>query len=358
MKARADAVSGARGGRHVRRPHAARARARTTSTASSSSSPASRGRRRAGEDEGRARRRARPAAPQIARGDAAGRPSEAARHDRAHLRRGSVPARRRPDATRSTSSTTRSSRPSRAATRPASPQLFAAMLDFVRANGTRIADDELVGLRRDPAAAGPLLRRGRQRVHGRGPDPGLAASRGSRRPASRGRPRRLRSGSPRAGTSARARARSAARAPICALSCSSRSVVALLVAGRRHERVPVAALVVVDEVDAALPARPRRRTRRTAPARRSRRPRSRSMTALIADDEVLDVGASLRGSSSGSRSSSSFGLDVRAGVAAGRRARPPPCPSAIDSKSLVASGWKTIAGRAARASMLDARSRA
>ena len=53
-------------------------------------------------------------------------------------------------------------------------------------------------------------------------------------------------------------------------------VALLLAPGPGHERVPVAALVVVDEVDPARPWRRRRRTRRTAGARRTRPSRSRS----------------------------------------------------------------------------------
>ena len=57
MKARADAVAGARGGRHVRGPHAARLGRGRHRPPAPGAVGASAGRRRAGEDEGRARHR-------------------------------------------------------------------------------------------------------------------------------------------------------------------------------------------------------------------------------------------------------------------------------------------------------------
>ena len=124
-------------------------------------------------------------------------------------------------------------------------------------------------------------------LRGRGPlrSPTLPSAAASRsQPPAGG----ARSGCPRAGTSARARARSGGRRR-ARLELQLALGGALLLARRGHERVPGAALVVVDEVERRACRRPRRRTPRTAGARRSRR-LERVADRVDADGEVLDVG--------------------------------------------------------------------
>ena len=80
------------------------------------------------------------------------RRARAARHDRPHLGRGPVPARRRATRPAERARQRASSRPSRAATRTRYDAAFAELLDFVRASGTRRRRRRARGLGRDPAA--------------------------------------------------------------------------------------------------------------------------------------------------------------------------------------------------------------
>ena len=94
MRARADAVSELEAAGHVRRHHRARLRRRRHRPPAQAALEPAGGRRRAGEDEGRTRPgRQRRAAAQIALRRRGRRlRARAARHDRAHLRRGPVPS--------------------------------------------------------------------------------------------------------------------------------------------------------------------------------------------------------------------------------------------------------------------------
>ena len=229
--------------------------------------------------------------PSSGRGRAAARaPRRRAAHDRPHLRRGPVPPRRR---------TPRDSNELEgevvALVEGGRPRTASAALPSaagLRARQRRPASATTTSrLRRDPAAVGHELRGGRPRIHRRGPDPRL--SRATR--ALRGPP----AGARTAGIGwSSGRVRPAGARSVCRTlrSVSPKGEPALDfgldrqfgghlglqlqlslgharlgVGGIGHERVPVAALVVVDEVRTRRAwRRPRRRTRRTADGRRDR----------------------------------------------------------------------------------------
>ena len=156
MKARADAVSGARSGRDLRRHHRARLRRRRHRPPAQAALQPARGRRRAGEDEGRTRpglRRRRRAAPPRRVGRAGSRrPSPRRRPSRRRGRQGMIVRISGEDQYR----LARRATPQRlnelenavvaiveGGREDGFGEAFPALLDYVRTHGTRVGDDEL-----------------------------------------------------------------------------------------------------------------------------------------------------------------------------------------------------------------------
>ena len=153
--------------------------------------------------------------------DASRRRPRAARDDRPHLRRGPVPPRRRRRRASTSSTMPCSRRSSRAAKRAASAPPTTTLLDVrprQRHAGRRRRAREL---RPDPAAARPQLRRGRPRVHRRGPDPRLSPVTTRNRGTVAG---ACQIGIPQSGNQRSSSGSIGSSSPICAFSCSSRSV--------------------------------------------------------------------------------------------------------------------------------------
>ena len=154
------------------------------------------------------------------------------------------------------------------------------MLALVRSDGHAARRRRARGVRRDPPAAGPLVRRGPAGVHRRGPDPGLAMP-GPPAPLDRDAPER---------EPALELGLDGQLGADLGLEAQLALGVALLLAAARARTGRRRRACSCRSSRRACRARRGRRTRRTARGRRSRRPASALRDRVDADHEVLEVG--------------------------------------------------------------------